>query len=121
MFPLSAGAGSYQINVYESSGGNEYYPLYGVTVRAAVKDEFATFLRPNQFVRYDADTGAVATAAELAQGAETDLEVVDRVYNYVMEHVDYDLSLIHIFTRISTQKPRRTFTLSPESVWVKVP
>lgn len=102
-FPLSAGAGSYQINVYESAGGNEYYPLYGVTVNAPVKDEFATFLRPNQFVRYDADTAAVAAAAELAQGAETDLEVVDRVYNYVLEHVDYDYGKAEVASRGSVQ------------------
>lgn len=89
-FPFSAGAGSYQINIFENAGGNQYYLLYGMTVSAQVRDDFCTYLRPNQFVQFDEQTGAIAIGAQLAEGAQTDLEVVDRVYNYVLEHLSYD-------------------------------
>ena len=89
-FPFSAGAGTYQINIFENAGGNQYYLLYGTSVSAQVKDDFCTFLRPNQFVQFDENTGAIAIGAQLAEGAQTDLEVVDRVYNYVLDHLSYD-------------------------------
>lgn len=90
VFPLSGGAGSYNAGVYEGLGGTQYSLAFSGGFAAAPKDDFSAYLRPNQFVNYTQSSAAVAKSAELAAGAKTDLEVVDRVYNYVIGNVNYD-------------------------------
>ena len=89
-FPLAAGSGSYTLGVYENVYDTSYTQAYSVSFDAAVTDEFTTFLRPNEYVNYTADSVAVQKGAELAEGAQSDLEVVERVYDFVIEHLAYD-------------------------------
>ncbi len=89
-FPLAAGSGSYTLGVYENVYDTSYTQAYSVSFDAAVTDEFTAFLRPNEYVDYTADSVAVQKGAELAEGAQSDLEVVERVYDFVMEHLAYD-------------------------------
>ncbi len=89
-FPLSSGDGSYEITIYENISGTSYSTcLYGV-VEVSLADEFSPFLYPNQYVCFDADSRAVAKGAELSEGAQTDLDVIIRVYNYITSSITYD-------------------------------
>lgn len=89
-FPLSDGNGKYQVKVYEQKEGTKYGVALNVSFEVKLTDEFAPFLRPNQYVNYENATNTIAKAQELA-GAETDpLKKVEKVYSYVVNNFTYD-------------------------------
>ena len=92
-FPLSDGNGAYQIAVYENVEGSKYALVQSVSVEVELSDEFAPFLRPNQYVNYADAEQTVKTAAQLTYGKETELEKVQAVYEYVVQNLTYDKEL----------------------------
>lgn len=92
-FPLSEGDGSYTVGVYEQVGGTRYALAVSVTAEVSLKDQFAPFVRPNQFVNYDGKSDAVRMAAALGGEAPALLDKVAGVYHYVTEALDYDKEL----------------------------
>ena len=90
VFPLSDGSGSYQITVYRGVGGTKYVNVLSLTTQVQLTDEFAPFLRPNQYVDYNAATQAVALAAQLTKEDETPFDKVATVYDYVVGNFTYD-------------------------------
>ena len=55
-----------------------------------LKDEFAPFLRPNQYVNYLTAPNTVALGAQLCDGLDHPLEKVAAVYDYVVQNLSYD-------------------------------
>lgn len=90
VFPLSDGSGSYSVTVYKNISGTKYSTVLGASFSAKLTDEFAPFLRPNQYVNYTEDSTAVAKGAELTAGIEDNLEKVAAVYDYVVKTLSYD-------------------------------
>ena len=93
VFPLSDGNGSYQINVFENVDGNRFSLALAATIDVELYDEFAPFLRPNQFVNFNEYTKAVALAAHLVYGADDLLEKVSAIFTFIIENIRYDLEL----------------------------
>lgn len=89
-FPLSSGDGSYDVTIYENISGTDYTTCLFAQVDVALADEFSTFLYPNQYVNFTADSETVKKGAELAEGAYSDLEVVTRIYDYITDSIVYD-------------------------------
>ena len=89
-FPLSDGSGSYNIGIYRNAGGTQYATIMTLDISVALLDEFAPFLRPNQYVNYSLSTLAVGKAGELCAGITDNLEKTAAVYNYVVSNVSYD-------------------------------
>lgn len=92
-YPLSDGNGSYTVGVYENVSGTKYAGVLSQTFSASLKDEFAPFVRPNQYVDYENAPNTVAKAAELVKGKSTDLDKVQAVYDYVVKNITYDKQL----------------------------
>jgi len=92
VFPLSDGSGSYKILVYEQIEGSRYATVNSADVKVTLKDEFAPFIRPNQFVNFTSDSKTTAKAADLTKGLSTDgvYPRVEAVYNYVIKNLTYD-------------------------------
>lgn len=90
VFPLSDGNGTYTVKVFENTTGNKYSAVSSVDVNVTLKDEFAPFLRPNQYVDFTAESKIVAKAAELTAGKTTNLEKVAAIYDYVIKNTTYD-------------------------------
>lgn len=88
--PLTAGPGEYAVDGYENISGNQYATLFKETVTVELEDELLPFLYPNMFVKFDADSQAVAKAKEVVEDAENDLDAVSLVYHFVVENVVYD-------------------------------
>ena len=63
-FPLSDGNGTYQVVVYENISGSKYATVLSQSILVSLKDEFAPFLRPNQYVDYEHAVKTVAKAKE---------------------------------------------------------
>ena len=92
-FPLSDGNGEYTVLVMENTTGSKYAQVVSVKFNVTLTDEFAPFIRPNQYVDYASAPKTVAKAAELA-GKETDpLKLVEKIYNYVVKNFTYDKQL----------------------------
>ena len=89
-FPLSDGNGEYSVKIYENIVDKRYAKVLAVDFSVALQDEFAPFIRPNQYVNYENATATIRTAAELTL-AETDLLAkVKCIYDYVVKNISYD-------------------------------
>ena len=90
VYPLSEGSGTYKIGVYENLHDDQYAAAFTQSVNVTLKDEYSMFLYPNAYVDFNASSQAVLKGAELAAGANDDLEVVTNVYHYIIKNVTYD-------------------------------
>lgn len=90
VFPLSDGNGQYQVAVFENVKDNKYASVAAVSFDVALADEFAPFLRPNQYVNYAAADNTLAKAQELIGGEENVLKKVEAVYDFVVGSLTYD-------------------------------
>ena len=93
IFPLTSGDGKYTFFVGENTTGTKYAQLYKTEYDVKLQDEFQPFLRPSVYVDYSRDSQCVRKAAELAATAETALDVVEAVYEYVCGNITYDREL----------------------------
>lgn len=92
-FPLSDENGSYKITVFQNTTGTKYATVISLTVSVQMTDEFAPFLRSNQYVDFDAAPKSTAKAAVLAAGISDPLKKVEKVYDFVVGHLTYDTEL----------------------------
>lgn len=92
-FPMSDGNGEYKITVFENVEGKQYATVVSVSTTVELKDEFAPFLRPNQYVDYGVAEETIKLGAKLTQGKETELDKVQSVYEYVVKNISYDTEL----------------------------
>lgn len=90
VFPLTAGDGQYSIGVYENISGTKYSTTLSCKIEVAITNEFGPYLYPNQYVNFDASSLPIAKASDLAFPANTDIEVVEQVYNYIISNFTYD-------------------------------
>jgi len=93
VFPLSGGNGEYMVRVFEQVEGTKYALVLSVTVEVALADEFAPFLRPNQFVNFSRESEVVRKAAELTAGADSLMGKIAAVYGFVIDNIEYDFEL----------------------------
>lgn len=89
-FPLSDGNGAYKVCVYENIAGTRYSTVLTAAFSVSLKDEFAPFLRPNQYVDYTGAVNTKAKAAELCGGLTDPLDKVKAVYSFVVKALTYD-------------------------------
>ena len=89
-FPLSDGNGTYTVGVYSNVTGNKYAVVMTAEITAEMTDEFAPFLRPNQYVNYTDAPDTMTLGAELCVGLDHPLEKVAAVYDHVIHHFSYD-------------------------------
>lgn len=93
-FPLADGNGKYTVKVYEQNPASGKYAVVATAeFTATLTDEFAPFLRPNQYVDYAQAANTLAKAEELTAGIEDPLQKVEKVYNFVVGHLTYDKEL----------------------------
>ncbi|MBR4290199.1 MAG: transglutaminase domain-containing protein [Oscillospiraceae bacterium] len=90
VFPLSDGNGTYKAAVYINTHDSKYALVMSAEFEVELKDEFAPFLRPNQYVDYSCAPGTVEKGALLCAGLEHPLEKVAAVYDFVVGTFSYD-------------------------------
>ena len=88
--PLTADSGTYSATIYENIEQNQYATIFSATFDVTIENTFGPFLYPNMYVNFNKDSKAVKLAEELAEGAQSDLEVVSRIYQYVIDNITYD-------------------------------
>lgn len=92
-FPLSDDNGDYQVVVYKNVTGTKYAAVLSVSFTVSMEDEFAPYIRSNQYVNFAAAPATVATAASLAGGISDPLQKVAAIYNFVVYGMSYDTEL----------------------------
>lgn len=90
VLPLSEGDGKYKITMYRCVTGNEYITLLSLEVDVKLKNQFAPFLRPNQYVDYKKSTKFVKKASSLTKKCKGDLAKLKKIYKYVVKKLKYD-------------------------------
>ena len=90
VFPLQCGDGTYQFKVMENIVDNKYAEMYTTSKDVSLKNEFQPFLRPSDYVDYSKKSECVEKAKEIAAKAESEVDVVAGVYDYVCKNVTYD-------------------------------
>ena len=90
VFPLSDGNGAYQVSVFQNVSGDRYAAVVSTSFDVTLSDEFAPFVRPNQYVDYEKAPNTMAKAAELTKGMTEPLKKVEAVYDYVVQNLTYD-------------------------------
>lgn len=91
VYPFSDGNGEYQIGVYENVSGSSYATAHTTSINVKLSDEFAPFIRPNQYVNYTKDSSTVKKAAEITKSSKTTIDKIAVVYNYVVKNITYDV------------------------------
>lgn len=89
-FPLSEGNGTYKATVLQNTTGKKYAILTSVSFSVTLTDEFAPFLRPNQYVDYSNAPNTVQKAVELTAGVSDPLQKVSKIYDFVIANLTYD-------------------------------
>lgn len=89
-FPFSDGSGDYKVSVCQNTTGSKYAVLLSKTISVQLSDEFAPFLRPNQYVNFTPDSAVVAKAKELTAGCGSMIDKVSIVYDFVVTNFSYD-------------------------------
>ena len=90
VFPLTAGSGKYTVEVFENITGTQYSTTLSKKINVDIKNEFGPYLYPNQYVNFNSSSLAISKAKELAKNAKNEIEVVENVYNYIIENYTYD-------------------------------
>ncbi len=90
VFPLTAGDGPYTVGVYENISDTKYSLALSADISVTLSNTFGPYLYPNQYVDFTSSSLPVSKGSELALTADADLEVVELVYNYIIENYTYD-------------------------------
>ena len=92
-FPLTAGDGNYTFIVYESVNAkeNKYSISFTYDMDISIENEFHPYLLPNVYVNFTDESMCVSKGMELAEESYSDLDVIEHVYDYVINNVTYDL------------------------------
>lgn len=91
-FPLTSGSGKYSVGVFENVTGNKYSVLSQADINASITNEFGPYLYPSQYVDFKPGCATVSKSNQLAAGCSDDLQVVENVYNYVVNSISYDFA-----------------------------
>ncbi len=92
VFPLPSGNGAYKVAVYESAdiSSNKYTMAFSQDLSVNITNEFGPYLYPSQYVNFHDGSLAIEEGKNQAYSANSDLDVVTNVYNYIISNYSYD-------------------------------
>ncbi|MDR3072223.1 MAG: transglutaminase-like domain-containing protein [Clostridiales Family XIII bacterium] len=89
-FPLSQGAGAYDIAVFTNIEGDKYAQAARGTIDAPISDPLSPFLHPNIFSNFSDASACVSMASQIVAEAKTDLGATERIFQYIVKNISYD-------------------------------
>ena len=90
VFPLSSGSGRYLLGIYNNIEATMYAESFSTDLDVELTDEFGPFLYPNQYCWFTGSTKAIAEGQRICGPANSDVDAVGLIYNYLVSHVTYD-------------------------------
>ncbi|MBR0473942.1 MAG: transglutaminase domain-containing protein [Erysipelotrichaceae bacterium] len=89
-YPLQSGEGYYKVRIMKNLYDSKYAEVYSEGKSVSFDSEFEPFLRPSNYVMYDADSACVKKAREMAENSSSANNYISRVYEWVVNNVRYD-------------------------------
>lgn len=89
-FPLTSGDGRYQISVFEHVRNSQYALATSKTISVKLDSPLLPYLYPNQYVNYSSNSQTVAKGIQLAAQADSQIQIVQSIYNFVISSLTYD-------------------------------
>jgi transglutaminase-like putative cysteine protease len=90
IIPLQMGDGVYSIKLLRNKEGNTYVVSASTQIDVKLINETTAYLYPNQIVDYNKETQAIMKSFELTQEADSEIERVYEIYQYIINNIDYD-------------------------------
>lgn len=90
IIPLQMGDGIYSIKLLRNKDGNTYVVSASTQIDVKLINETTVYLYPNQIVDYNRETQAVMKSFELTQEADSEIERVYEIYQYIINNIVYD-------------------------------
>ena len=92
VYPLTGENGLYLFTLLESVDvdKNLYAIVFTETIEVMLEDAFLPYLTPNIYVTFHENSPSVSKGTELAKGCTSDLEVIGRIYDFVIKNISYD-------------------------------
>ena len=88
--PLQMGNGSYTVSVFTNITGDSYAKDAEVTFNSSFSGSDISYLYPNIYANYNSNSSSVRKAFGLCANANSDLDRVKSVYNYIITTIKYD-------------------------------
>ena len=90
-FPLTDGNGKYTIEFFEGAANSTAVsPVDRIEVNVSINNSFSPFLMPSYEVNYTSGSAAVSKGSEVSAGATTEVEKVEKIYNWIIGNLTYD-------------------------------
>lgn len=89
-YPLTGGNGSYTVLVAENVSGTAYAAAASCSINVSIANSTAPYLRPSHMVSFSYGDVPVTKASQVCAGASTTLQKVERIYDWVVQNVNYD-------------------------------
>jgi len=87
------GSGNYNVGVYENISGNQYSTVFATDLDVQIKNKFMPFLLPNAYVGFNKDSEALKVAKDITAKDESQLDMIETIYNYVTKNISYDYDM----------------------------
>lgn len=100
--PLTYGNGNYNLALLEKVSGTEYKFVDKESLQVKMASSTAPYLTSSQTVKWTDANLMKATVSALVNDSMTDAEIVDAVYNYVVDTYSYDYDKIGGLTSLYT-------------------
>jgi len=88
--PLQMGDGTYSIKLLRNKEGSTYVVSASTKIEVKLVDDTSAFLYPNQIIDYNKETKAIMKSFDLTLDADSEIERVYEVYNYIINNIEYD-------------------------------
>lgn len=72
------------------ASGTRYSTALSININVTITNTFGPYLYPNQYVNFNPSSLPIKKAKELAYPANSDIDVVQQVYNYIIDNFTYD-------------------------------
>lgn len=88
--PLTRGNGDYQLTMYKNIEGTKYETVLVEAFYTSLYDDKSPFLNPNINVWFTENSNCVLKANELINEKDSNQEVVEKLYDFVLKTLEYD-------------------------------
>jgi len=100
VLPLCFGNGQYSVKVYQQIKDTQYIEIMSFDPTVKLVSPLIPWLYPNTYSNYGPGSTCVKTADRLCAGKYSDVERIKRIYNWIIDNLEYDKVLA---SRISTE------------------
>lgn len=90
IYPFQLGDGEYTVKVWINAAADRYTLALAGKYNVKLSNPLAPFINPSQYVNFTKDSKIAKKAEELIKDSKTELEKVEKIYEFVINSLVYD-------------------------------